>query len=210
MDTSTPLSASRRRVLETLLAEGPVTARELAGRLGVSPVAIRQHLTGLAADGLAAPESLAAGVGRPASRWRATAQAQGSLADQHQALSTEILRALADAGLVETVLERRTRDQLARYRDLAADADTPEALVQALARIRSDEGYMARAWTDEEGGLFLSENHCPLHCAVQSCLGLCTAELDLFRRFVGPSTRVERTEHIGSGDPRCVYTFTPA
>ena len=82
--------------------------------------------------------------------------------------------------------------------------------IQALAKLRTEEGYMAAAFTADDGTLCLAENHCPLKCAVDSCLGLCAAELDLFRRFVGPDVQVERTEHIGSGDRRCVYRFAPA
>ncbi|RKZ12177.1 MarR family transcriptional regulator [bacterium] len=201
------MSAAQRRVLEALIADGPRTARELAGQLGVTAVAVRQQLTTLAAAGLAEPESVAEGVGRPANRWRASDAAQGTIVDGHAALSTEILTALAEEGLVERVLERRTDVQLARYEAAAGEALDLTRRVELLARLRSDEGYMASAFTDQDGVLCLAENHCPLRCAVDSCLGLCTAELELFRRFVGPGVRVERNEHIGSGDRRCVYRF---
>lgn len=201
------LSAAQKRVLEALLARGSCTAREVAGHLDVTPVAVRQHLTALAAAGLVSPESVETGVGRPAQRWRATDAAQGLLVDGHASLSAEILRALQDEGLVDRVLERRTAGQLERYRATAGSAADLAAKVEALAKLRSDEGYMATAFTDDDGVLCLAENHCPLKCAVDACLGLCTAELDLFRRFVGEDVRIERTEHIGSGDRRCVYRF---
>jgi predicted ArsR family transcriptional regulator len=204
------LSAAQRKVLEALVSGGPGTARELAAAFGVSPVAVRQHLTALAAAGLASPESVDSGVGRPAQRWQATDAAQGSLVDGHAALSAELLRALQDEELADRVLERRTAAQLERYGSMADSVADLGSKIQSLAKLRTEEGYMAAAFTADDGTLCLAENHCPLKCAVDSCLGLCTAELDLFRRFVGPNVQVERTEHIGSGDRRCVYRFVPA
>jgi len=203
------LSAAQKKVLEALIAGGESTARELSERLDVTPVAVRQHLTALAAAGLATAESVGSGVGRPASHWRATEAAQGSLVDGHAALSAEILRALQDEGLADRVLERRTEQQLERYGSMAESVADLGSKIQALANLRTEEGYMATTFTADDGTLCLAENHCPLKCAVDSCLGLCTAELDLFRRYVGPDVQVERTEHIGSGDRRCVYRFVP-
>ena len=203
------LSAAQKKVLEALVADGEATARELAERLEVTPVAVRQHLTALAAAGLASAESVDSGIGRPASRWRATHAAQGSLVDGHAALSAELLKALQDEGLADRVLERRTAQQLERYGSMAESVADLGSKIHALARLRSEEGYMATTFTADDGTLCLAENHCPLKCAVDSCLGLCTAELELFRQYVGPDVRVERTEHIGSGDRRCVYRFVP-
>lgn len=205
------LSAAQTKVLEALVSGGPGTARELAAAFGVSAVAVRQHLTALAAAGLVSAESVESGVGRPARRWRATDAAQGRLSDGHGLLSAEILRVLQEEGLADRVLERRTQDQLERYGgSMAGSVADLGSKIQALAKLRSEEGYMATTFAADDGTLCLAENHCPLKCAVDECLGLCTAELDLFRRFVGPDVRVERTEHIGSGDRRCVYRFVPA
>ena len=201
------LSAAQRRVLEALIADGPRTARELSGALGVTAVAVRQHLGTLATAGFAEAESVETGIGRPANRWSASDSAQGSLVDGHAALATELLRALQEEELVERVLERRTKEQLDRYGSMAESVADLGSNLQRLARLRSDEGYMASAFTDDDGVHCLAENHCPLKCAVDSCLGICTAELELFRRFVGTNVTVERTEHIGSGDRRCVYRF---
>ena len=42
---------TRHRVTALLLEHGPQTATELAGRLGVSPTAVRRHLDALVATG---------------------------------------------------------------------------------------------------------------------------------------------------------------
>ena len=76
--------------------------------------------------------------------------------------------------------------------------------VQQLAKIRADEGYMAEVKRDGAGFLLI-ENHCPICAAATMCQGFCASELELFRTALGPGVRVERAEHILSGDRRCVY-----
>lgn len=204
MDTPT-LTPAQRRVLETLAAAGPSSARDLAEALDITPVAIRQHLGRLAEAGMVVDVDTAGGIGRPARRWQVTAGADASLPDAHADLSAELLRGLEREGLVQPILERRLQEQLRRYRP-RVEGDLL-AKVEALAAIRTEEGYLARAWTEDDGTVVLAENHCPLQCAVGACLGLCSSELDLFRELVGSTVQVERTEHLAAGDRRCLYTF---
>src|SRR5438094_184163 len=60
---------------------------------------------------------------------------------------------------------------------------------------------------DGDAFLFI-ENHCPICAAANVCQGFCSTELDLFKSVLGPDVAVERSEHIVSGDRRCVYRVT--
>ncbi len=60
------------------------------------------------------------------------------------------------------------------------------------------------------GGYLLVEHHCPICEAATACSGLCAAELDVFQAALGEGARVERVQHLLSGDERCVYRVTPA
>ena len=82
--------------------------------------------------------------------------------------------------------------------------DTLEKKLRELAKVRTEEGYMAEVRKDE-GGYLLVENHCPICAAANACQGFCSTELDLFRSVLGPDVEVERAEHIIKGDQRCVY-----
>ena len=76
--------------------------------------------------------------------------------------------------------------------------------LRALARQRTEEGYMAEVRRDGEGFLFI-ENHCPICAAATACQGFCATELDLFRAVLGPESRWSGPEHIIAGDRRCAY-----
>ena len=83
-----------------------------------------------------------------------------------------------------------------------------EKKLRDLARVRSEEGYMAEVRRDGDAFLFI-ENHCPICAAANVCQGFCSTELDLFKSVLGPGVTVARSEHIVSGDRRCVYRVTP-
>jgi predicted ArsR family transcriptional regulator len=77
----------------------------------------------------------------------------------------------------------------------------------AVAKIRTEEGYMAEVHRDRGGYLFI-ENHCPICAEAQACQGFCSTELELFRSVLGRGISIGRAEHIISGDRRCVYRIT--
>ena len=97
---------------------------------------------------------------------------------------------------------RRTRGGLRREAPLAAK-------LRELARVRTEEGYMAEVRRDGAGFLFI-ENHCPICAAASACQGFCSSELELFRDVLGGDAAIERVEHIIAGDRRCVYRVTPS
>jgi len=203
----------RAAVLDLLKREAPVSADTLAERLGITAMAVRQHLAALEAEGLAAPapaESKAKSRGRPLTLWRATEAADAHFPDSHQMLALDLLgqmnKAFGEEGL-DRLLALRTQDQERAYRAETDRAKSLKARLDALARIRAREGYMPEVKRDPEGkgGFLFVENHCPICSAAKLCQGLCREELALFRRVLGEGVSVERTSHILAGAGRCAY-----
>jgi predicted ArsR family transcriptional regulator len=109
---------------------------------------------------------------------------------------------------IERVLDTRAQAQRVAYRArIPADAPVGDKL-NALARVRTEEGYMAEVRDAPGGGFLFIEHHCPICAAANACQGLCSTELDLFRAVLGTNIAIERAEHIVAGDPRCVYRIT--
>jgi predicted ArsR family transcriptional regulator len=204
------LSDAKRKIVDLLKRQGPATAADLAAALGLTDVAIRQHLLALESSGLARPEKLpASGRGRPALCWTLTDLAASLFPDRHSELVVGLLESMQSAfgpkGL-ERVIETRADEQVRRYRSLLPPASSSlQARVEALARQRTAEGYMAEVVRERPGCYLLIEHHCPICVAAQCCLRLCSAELDVFQKTLGAGVSVERTSHLLSGDPRCAY-----
>jgi ABC-type histidine transport system ATPase subunit len=98
--------------------------------------------------------------------------------------------------------------QRADYARRIAPAAPLKERLQQLASVRTEEGYMAEVHPAGPGAFLFIENHCPICAAATACQGFCATELDLFRSVLGSDASVERTEHIVSGDRRCVYRVT--
>jgi predicted ArsR family transcriptional regulator len=185
-----------------------MTSAQLAERLGLTAMAVRQHLYALHSEKFVAVEERRVPIGRPAKHWRLTPEADRFFPDAYSELSVSLIGALGDTfgadGLKRVLATRSARQQAAYAERITPSASLKEKL-QQLARLRTEEGYMAEVKPGEKGSFLLIENHCPVCVAATQCQGLCTAELDLFRKVLGPGVGIEREEHIISGARRCVY-----
>jgi predicted ArsR family transcriptional regulator len=213
------LSGAKQRLLERLKRVDSATAAELAADFGLTSVAVRQHLDDLTQVGLVESSPTAAdnrtGPGRPAQRWRLTTLAAPLFPDHHADLTVSLLdaiRASVGESGIDAVIDARTRAQLDAYETVLPDptVSSLRERVEALAHVRTVEGYMAEAveLEDDEGWLLI-EHHCPICTAATACQGLCRGELRLFQEALGGDATVERTQHLITGDQRCVYRVAP-
>jgi predicted ArsR family transcriptional regulator len=204
---------TRRAIVQLLKTEGPMTSAALAERLKVTAMAVRQHLYALQLEKLVTVEERPVPIGRPAKHWQLTRAADKLFPDAYAELSVSLIGALGDAfgaeGLTK-VMEARSSRQQAAYRHRIPDAASLKQKLDLLARIRTEEGYMAEVRADGSGGFLLVENHCPICAAATACQGFCAAELNLFQSVLGPDVRINREEHIVSGARRCAYRIQPA
>lgn len=209
----TELGDSKRKIVERL-KRADATPGELAAALELTEAAVRQHLDALESSGFVGRTTRPpTGRGRPANVWALTELARELFPDHHDDLTVDLLealrRALGEAGL-DQVIDARTEAQLTAYRAVIPARGGLRARVEALARIRTDEGYLAEVVEDSDGALVLIEHHCPICVAASACQNLCRSELQLFRAALGDDVEVERTQHLLAGDRRCAYRVTPA
>ena len=220
-ETKTALGGSRRALLDRLKRTGPQQARDLATHLGVTAMAVRQHLYALEAEGVVMAEQQPQSRGRPFKLWRLTESAAPFFPDGHAELTLGLLDAMTEAfgarGLAK-LIGARTAAQRAAYGARIRPGWSLKRRVEALARIRSEEGYMAEVRPGGSAGepgarrgvYLLVENHCPICAAARACRGLCQRELELFQEVLGPDVEVERLDHLLSGARRCSYRIRQA
>ncbi|MBY5441023.1 helix-turn-helix transcriptional regulator [Rhizobium leguminosarum] len=199
------------RILILIKTDGPQLAAAIGDALGISGEAARQQLSKMAEEGLVEPVTVAAaGRGRPRQLWHLTASGNRQFPDGHAELTANLLGTLVEQlgpAALDTVISAREAETLQRYREELSSADNLPTRVEALAGIRSREGYMADHWQEADGSFMLVENHCPICAAATACAGFCRSELETFRAVLG--ARVERSDHILAGARRCAYRITP-
>ncbi|HTL84720.1 MAG TPA: metalloregulator ArsR/SmtB family transcription factor [Acidimicrobiia bacterium] len=206
------LGTSKRKIVERL-KRADATVAELAHALDMTEAGARQHLDALAEHGLVTSRTRPSeGRGRPPTVWTLTDVAQDLFPDRHDDLTVDLIAAvrsaLGDKGL-QQVIDARTEAQRTAYARAVPKKGSLRARAEALARVRTEEGYLAEVVNDPDGrGVLLVEHHCPICTAASACAGLCVSELELFREVMGPGVKVERTQHLLSGDRRCAYRMT--
>jgi predicted ArsR family transcriptional regulator len=199
------------RILILIKTDGPQLAAAIGDTLGISGEAARQQLSKMAEEGLVEPVTVAAaGRGRPRQLWHLTASGNRQFPDGHAELTASLLGTLVEqlgAAALDTVISAREAETLQRYRQELGEAHDLASRIEALAGIRTREGYMADHWQEADGSFMLVENHCPICAAATACAGFCRSELETFRAVLGAD--IERSEHILAGARRCAYHIMP-
>ncbi|MBD2463674.1 transcriptional regulator [Oscillatoria sp. FACHB-1407] len=202
---------TRRAIVQLLKQEGRLDAETLAARLGITAMAVRQHLYALQDEQLVTYQEEPRPMGRPAKLWQLTVAADRFFPDGYAELTLSLLnsvkQAFGEAGL-DRLLEVRSQQQLESYNQQMKGKRSLKQRLNKLVEIRTHEGYMAEVQTQADGSFLLIENHCPICAAATACTGLCAKELEIFQAILGDETTIQRVEHIISGERRCVYQIS--
>jgi predicted ArsR family transcriptional regulator len=205
---------TRARIARLILENGPLTAADLSGRLGLTPAAVRRHLDNLLAEGMVEAREArcygSRGRGRPARLFAITDAGRSAFEHAYDDLAASALRFLAETLGDDAVAEfARTKisDLERRYRPVV-DAAPPARRVQALAEALSADGYAAAASVAPAagGGEQLCQHHCPVAHVAAEFPQLCEAETEAFGRLLG--TPVQRLATISRGDGICTTHVT--
>ncbi|MFI7589006.1 helix-turn-helix transcriptional regulator [Spongisporangium articulatum] len=209
---------TRDRVSREILQQGPVTARDLAETLGLTPAAVRRHLDGLEAQGLVevhssstASDGSPRGRGRPARRYVLSDSGHATMSAEYDHLAAHVLEYLARTAGPEAVAgfaRERAERLAARYRPaVEAAGPGPGSRAQALAGVLSEDGYAAAVRSNPRGATQLCQGHCPVQHVAARFPQLCEAETQAFSTLLG--VHVQRLATLAHGEHVCT-THVPA
>jgi predicted ArsR family transcriptional regulator len=195
------------RILGLIKRRGPQRVSDVSAALGITNEAARQQLARLAQLALVVATSERHGVGRPAREWQLTAAGHARFPDRHAELTLSLLDAVRDefgSVAIDRMIGRREAEMRHTYARALEGVAGTASRVDALAAMRTREGYMAEVAIDGDAWILI-ENHCPICAAATACQGFCRSELDVFRNVLGERVTVERTDHLLAGARRCAY-----
>lgn len=205
--------STRRRILQIVAADGPVSAADLASALDLAAAGVRRHLQALEQSDQVVVHVGPAGSrgrGRPARRYVVTGQGQAALSHRYAEIAADALTFLARAAgpeAVERFAEHRVRELEERHVASvdAAGADVG-ARAQALAQALSGDGYAASARPVPGAGVVqLCQGHCPVQDVAAQFPQLCEAETRAFGRLLG--VHVQRLSTLTSGGHVCTTSI---
>lgn len=181
-----------------------LTAKDLAARLDISLNAVRHHLKELEAEALVEYERQHRGVGAPAFAYRLTAAGEELFPRRYEATLSDLLDHVVEregrAGAV-AALEARYAALTRRLQEELAGASPAERMA-ALARLLTDDGYMAEADASSGSGTLI-EHNCAVQAVAERFPEICAAEARFLSAVLG--AEVQRQEHILSGCSACEY-----
>jgi len=200
----------RASILVELKLSPGLTAKDLAGRLGLSLNAIRHHLKELEVGGLLAHEREQRGVGAPVFAYRLSMAGEQVFPRRYESALTDVL---------ETLVERDGRDAVvgaleARYAALlrrlpSGLAELPaERRLAAVTRLLQEDGFMP-GWEGSAEGGTLTEHNCAIRAVAERFPEICAAEERFLSAALGAS--VDLQAHVLDGCAACEYQvqFTP-
>lgn len=203
---------TRDAIVNLLLAQGPITAADLAARLRLSAAGIRRHLDALVDEGAVISREQVIpgrrGRGRPARVYLLTDLGRERLPHGYDTLAAEVLQYLAEhvgPEAVSAFARHRAENLIAAKRDQIAAAVDPAAKVSLLAEALTDGGFAASAQTLGKGSQ-LCQHHCPVAHVAAQFPQLCEEEMAVFTEVLG--TYAQRLATIARGDSFCT-TFIP-
>jgi DeoR family suf operon transcriptional repressor len=206
IESATPLGQKGQRgaVLTQLKRAQPLTARELAVRLGVSLNAARHHLKELEVEGLVSYQREHRGVGAPVFAYRLSRAGEELFPRRYCEALTAMLGAVVERdgrGAAVSLLESYFQMLAGRVRRQLQGV-APADRLRVVAKVLSDEGYMAEATSGLEAAV-LTEHNCAIPAVAERFPEICAAEARFLAEVL--SAEVERTGHILSGCPACEY-----
>jgi predicted ArsR family transcriptional regulator len=201
---------TRGAIVQLLLESGPITAGEIGDELGISAAGVRRHLDALLDAGDAQSSAAAAwqhhGRGRPAKRYRLTAEGRAKLQHTYDDLAVAAMRQLREIGgddAVRTFARRRIDAILSGVTEGPSDV---EAKADRVAAALTKAGYATTVTsvTPVAGpihGIQLCQHHCPVSHVAEEFPELCETEREAFAEILG--THVQRLATIANGDCAC-------
>ncbi len=217
MADGTAESRTRDRVRRTIGERGPISARDLAELLGLTPAAVRRHLDALEEGDLIAEHEAAPGPrgrGRPARSFVLTAHGQSQMSNTYDDVATAALKFLAEhsgESAVEEFAEEQIHELEQRLRTAVDEAgDDLIARIDALSEALSAEGFAASTRPVAQGtglaGIQLCQGHCPVRNVATEFRQFCDAETEAISRLLG--VHVQRLATLAGGEHVCT-TYIP-
>ena len=202
---------TRQEILNSIKVKGAMTAEELARELGISQVAVRQHLTALEAENVISVTIERRGLGRPSHRYMLTSYGDESFPRRYDAVLTELLdelRAWQGQAVVDELLQRRRERTLLTLQSRMNDRSLMGRLNE-LARLENDNGFMTEVCSDGPEGYVLVKRNCSVCAVARDHPAICCqGESELFARLLG-NTEVTRVSAIADGDNTCTFHIRP-
>lgn len=197
--------STRMEILELLRRRQSASAETISSELGITPNAVRQHLTNLERDGYVQSIPLKNKRGRPALMFSLTERADQAFPKRYGQLATMVLTEIQDMG-GPGALDEVFRRVALRHAEAIEDDLEGLSFDEKLDRV---VGWIARAGTladqeeMEDGSVRVTIHNCPFRTTALKFPQVCTITPHLLTRLLDAAVSQESSIH--RRDPHCSF-----
>ena len=195
--------SQRLQIINKLKRTSGLSVKELAARLEMSYMGVKQHCIDLHKDGYLDTWRRPQALGRPEMVYRLTRRAHELFPETSNALTVELLecsKKLYGPAAAEKLLFMVFQQKAAQYQPRIKGETLPQR-AKWLARLRDHDGCMAGLET--ENGLRIVEHHSPVLDLLRAFPIVGRLESEMFQRLL--NTPVCREETTVSGLYSCIF-----
>jgi predicted ArsR family transcriptional regulator len=196
--------STRMEVLELLRRKQAASAEAVSAELGITPNAVRQHLTNLERDGLVRSEPVRAKRGRPQLIFSLTEKADAAFPKRYGQLATMVLTELQEMGgpeMLDQIFERMADRHAATIEKDLEGLSFDDKLERVVAWI-GRAGTLAEAEKVEDG-VRVTIHNCPFRNTAMKFPQVCTITPHLLIKLLGEP--VSQGHSIHRRDPYCSF-----
>jgi predicted ArsR family transcriptional regulator len=196
--------STRMEILELLKRKGHASAESIASDLGVTPNAVRQHLTNLERDGFVSSQPERQARGRPSLQFSLTERADSVFPKRYGQLATMVLTEVQEMGGAEALDDIFARVAARHARGIEPELEGlgfDEKVDRLVAWIGRAGTLAERTETDE--GIKVTIHNCPFRNTALKFPQVCSITPQLMSRLL--DAPVSQSDSIHRRDPYCSF-----
>jgi len=189
-------SGPRLDILELLLRE-ELSSQQLSDRLGVSPAAVRQHLTTLEALGLVVRRKAVTQPGRPTYLYRVSPQGMRIFPKRYDMLLAQMIRVLSErqgAEVVEETIEAAAKRVAAHAPNRVSGGTGLERWRRLLEWLETEFAWQADVTEDPSAPRRLTIHQCPFQDLSKAHPDVCGVFFGSLIRALCPGAAVDHAD----------------
>jgi predicted ArsR family transcriptional regulator len=198
---------TRKQIITLLNREKNLTVAGMAKHMGVTPMAVRQHLLYLENRGIINYKPKKNGIGRPVFLYNLTDKAIESFPKTYGSFIKDLLGIIEGEDgrkKLDRIFSKQREQKIVVKQKALEGKKTIKDKIKALARQLDKDGFMVDYEETEDAYIFKQYN-CLLSCIASEYPEVCKHELQMYRDLIGHD--IDRVAWKVNGDSACVYTF---
>ena len=202
-------TSTRDRVLEFIKRNGPVSVKALTEEIGITPMAIRGHLSKLEKEEYIQVDQIRQKLGRPLQVFSLTEKGEACFPKNYDGFALELIediKSLDDGKTLEKVVQRREERMIATLTEYLAEAKNPAEKMDLYCNFIAEQGNMPKIKEQSETSYLLEVANCAIHNIANQYSFPCETELRIVRS-VFSEAQVRRVQTLMEDTQACAYLF---